>query len=346
MTDNMLNFENDYMRGACPEVMQALVRTNMEQSLGYGDDPYTGSASEKIREACGAPEAHVYLLVGGTQVNALAACAVLRHCQGVISADTGHINHHESGAVEATGHKVLALPSHDGGKLDAARVRSYLQAYWADENYAHMVEPGMLYITHPTEQGALYSLAELAGLSAVCREYRIPLYLDGARLAYALASDRNDISLKDMAALCDMFYIGGTKCGALFGEALVVPRPGVVGNLFSLIKQRGALLAKGRLLGVQFDTLFTGDLYVGNARNALAAADRLAAGLESRGYRFLAPPQTNQLFLIVDDGVVERLRPHATFSLWEHLDGGRSVIRFVTDWATSEEDVDALLALM
>ena len=320
----MLNFENDYMRGACPEVMQALVRTNMEQTLGYGDDPYTAAAVEKIREACGCPEAQIHLLIGGTQVNALAACAVLRHCQGVISPVSGHINHHESGAVEATGHKVLALPAHDGGKLRASEVREYLRAYWADENYAHMVEPGMVYVTHPTEQGGLYSLAELREMAGVCHEYRIPLYLDGARLAYALASDRNDVSLKDIAFLCDMFYIGGTKCGALFGEALVVPRPGLVGNLFSLIKQRGALLAKGRLLGVQFDTLFTDGL----------------------GYTFYAPPKTNQLFVIVDDSVVDRLRGQATFSLWEHLDDRRSAIRFVTDWATTEADVDALLELL
>lgn len=340
----MLNFENDYMRGACPAVMQALVRTNMEQSLGYGDDPYTAAAAGKIREACGCPDAQVHLLIGGTQVNALAACAVLRHCQGVISPVTGHINHHESGAVEATGHKVLAQPSHEG-KLDPDEVRGYLQSYWADENYAHMVEPGMVYITHPTEQGSLYTLSELRAMASVCREYRIPLYLDGARLAYALASDRNDITLKDIAELCDMFYIGGTKCGALFGEALVVPRPGLVGNLFSLIKQRGALLAKGRLLGVQFDTLFTGDLYVKNARNALIAAERLASGLAARGYRFHTRPQTNQIFVVVENSTADRLRGHATFSLWEHLDEGHSVIRLVTDWATSAEDVEALLEL-
>ena len=342
----MLNFENDYMRGACPEVMQALVRTNMEQSMGYGDDPYTKDAVERIRAACGAPEAQVHLLIGGTQVNALSACAVLRHCQGVISPVSGHINHHESGAVEATGHKVLALPAHDGGKLRAAEVREYLRAYWADENYAHMVEPGMVYVTHPTEQGGLYSLAELREMAAVCREFRIPLYLDGARLAYALASDRNDISLKDIAALCDMFYICGTKCGALFGEALVVPSPGLVGNLFSLIKQRGALLAKGRLLGVQFAALFTDGLYERVGKAALSAADRLAAGLTAKGYRFLAPPQTNQLFVIVDNTVVDSLRGQVTFSLWEHLDDHRSVIRFVTDWATATADVDALLALL
>ena len=239
----MLNFECDYMKGACPAVLQRLIETNMDETLGYGADPYCRSAIERIRAACGCPEARVYFLTGGTQVNATAMYAVLRHCQGVISPVTGHINHHESGAVEATGHKVIALPGHDGGKLKAEDVERYLKDYWADENYAHIVEPGMVYITHPTELGALYTMDELNALSSVCRRYRIPLYLDGARLAYALASDKTDITLEDIASLCDIFYIGGTKCGALFGEALVVPRPKLTGELFSIIKQRGAMLA-------------------------------------------------------------------------------------------------------
>lgn len=309
----MLNFENDYMRGACPEVMEALVRTNMEQTLGYGDDPYTAAAVDKIRSACGCPDAQVRLLIGGTQVNALAICAVLRHCQGVISPLTGHINHHESGAVEATGHKVLALPAHDGGKLRASEVREYLRAYWADENCAHMVEPGMVYVTHPTEQGGLYSLAELREMAGVCHEYRIPLYLDGARLAYALASDRNDVSLRDIASLCDIFYIGGTKCGALFGEALVVPRPGLVGNLFSLIKQRGALLAKGRLLGVQFATLFTDGLYERVGRNAISAAGVSPPAFQPRdtvSWPNLRPTSSSSLSTI-PSSTASAARPHS-----------------------------------
>lgn len=342
----MLNFECDYMKGACPAVLRRLVETNMDETLGYGADPYCQSATERIREACGCHGARVYFLTGGTQVNATVMYAVLRHCQGVISPVTGHINHHESGAVEATGHKVIALPGHDGGKLNVPEVRDYLKAYRADENYAHIVEPGMVYITHPTELGALYTLDELKELSAVCREYRIPLYLDGARLAYALASGKTDITLKDIASLCDIFYIGGTKCGALFGEALVIPDPGLTGELFSIIKQRGAMLAKGRLLGLQFDTLFTDGLYERNGRNAIGTAEMLADGLKAKGYSFLIPPQTNQLFVIMNNAVIERLRKDVTFSLWEHVDADRSAIRLVTDWATPKADIEALLALL
>ena len=342
----MLNFECDYMKGACPAVLQRLIETNMDETLGYGADPYCRSAIERIRAACGCPEARVYFLTGGTQVNATAMYAVLRHCQGVISPVTGHINHHESGAVEATGHKVIALPGHDGGKLNAKEVRDYLKAYRADENYAHIVEPGMVYITHPTELGALYTLDELKELSAVCREYRIPLYLDGARLAYALASGKTDITLKDIASLCDIFYIGGTKCGALFGEALVIPDPGLTGELFSIIKQRGAMLAKGRLLGLQFDTLFTDGLYERNGRNAIGTAEMLADGLKAKGYSFLIPPQTNQLFVIMDNAGIGQLRKVVSFSLWEHVDADRSAIRLVTDWATPKADIEALLALL
>ena len=340
----MLNFECDYMKGACPAVLKRLVDTNMEETLGYGDDPYCKAAADRIRRACHTPDAQVHFLMGGTQVNALAAYAVLRHCQGVMSPVTGHINHHESGAVEATGHKVIALPQH-GGKLDPAEVRDYIKAYWADENFAHIVEPGMVYITHPTEMGTLYTRQELVEMASVCREYSVPLYMDGARLAYALASDSNDISLEDIASLCDMFYIGGTKCGALFGEALVV-RPSLTGNLFSLIKQRGAMLAKGRLLGLQFDALFTDNLYVTNARNAIDMAALLVNGLEAKGYRFLVPPQTNQLFVVMDNDTIARLRKEVTFSLWEHVDARTSVVRLVTDWSTKKADVEALLALL
>ena len=342
----MLNFECDYMKGACREVLDRLVRTNMDETPGYGADTYCQSATERIREACGCPGARVYFLTGGTQVNATVMYAVLRQCQGVISPVTGHINHHESGAVEATGHKVIALPGHDGGKLNAKEVRDYLKAYRADENYAHIVEPGMVYITHPTELGALYTLDELKELSAVCREYRIPLYLDGARLAYALASDRTDITLKDIASLCDIFYIGGTKCGALFGEALVIPDPGLTGELFSIIKQRGAMLAKGRLLGLQFDTLLSDGLYERNGRNAIETAEMLAEGLKTKGHSFLIPPQPHQLFVIMNNAGIERLRKDVTFSLWEHVDADRSAIRLVTDWATPKADIEALLALL
>lgn len=338
----MLNFECDYMKGACKDVLQRLIDTNMEETPGYGADRYCESAARKIREACCCPDAGVYFLTGGTQTNATVMYAVLRHCQGVISPVTGHINHHESGAVEATGHKVIALPGHEG-KLDADEIRQYLKSYWADENYAHMVEPGMVYITHPTELGTLYSLEELKRISGVCREYSIPLYMDGARLAYALASGRTDISLQDIASLCDIFYIGGTKCGALFGEALVIPDQKLTGNLFSIIKQRGAMLAKGRLLGLQFDTLFTDGLYTKLAENAIKTADMLVKGLEDKGYVFHVKPQTNQIFVIADNSTVERLRKDIYFSVWEHLSGDKSVIRLVTDWSTSSSDIESLV---
>lgn len=340
----MLNFECDYMKGACKDVLQRLTDTNMEETPGYGADRYCESAALKIREACRCPDARVYFLTGGTQTNATVMYAVLRHCQGVISPVTGHINHHESGAVEATGHKVIALPGHEG-KLDADEIRQYLKSYWEDENYAHMVEPGMVYITHPTELGTLYSLEELKRISGVCREYSIPLYMDGARLAYALASGRTDISLQDIASLCDIFYIGGTKCGALFGEALVIPEPGLTGNLFSIIKQRGAMLAKGRLLGLQFDTLFTDGLYTKLAENAIKTADLLVKGLEEKGYVFHVKPQTNQIFVVTDNGTAERLRKDIYFSVWEHLSEDKCVIRLVTDWSTDRSDVESLVRL-
>lgn len=341
----MLNFECDYMKGACPEIIRRLADTNMEATLGYGDDPYSKSAAGLIRRACGAPDAQVYFLMGGTQTNALAAYAVLRHCQGVISPVTGHINHHESGAVEATGHKVIALPHHNG-KLDAGEVEEYIRSYWEDENHTHIVEPGMVYITHPTELGTLYTRQELVEMAAICRRYSIPLYMDGARLAYALASPDNDITLEDIAALCDMFYIGGTKCGALFGEALVIPGSGIAGNLFSIIKQRGAMLAKGRLLGLQFDTLFRDGLYTRLAENAISKAKRLADGLKSKGYRFHVPPQTNQIFTIADNNTVERLRKDVLLSVWEHLPDDNCVIRLVTDWSTGDSDIDSLVGLL
>lgn len=341
----MLYFECDYMEGAHPEVLRRLVETNMEKTPGYCTDEYCRQAGEKIRAVCSLPDADVYFLAGGTQTNALVVQAFLKHCQGVISAASGHINHHESGAIEATGHKVIVLPSKNG-KLNAATIGQYISSYWADENFEHIVEPGMVYITQPTELGTLYSLAELTAISAVCRKFHVPLYIDGARLGYALASHYNDVTLSDIARLSDVFYIGGTKCGALFGEALVIPRNGFVGNLFSLIKQRGAMTAKGRLLGVQFSTLFTDGLYTEICKNAIDTAAVLTEGLRAKGYVFHTEPVTNQLFLVMEDRQIAELRKSVSFSEWEHLDGGRTLIRFVTNWATSADDVAKLLELL
>ena len=287
----------------------------------------------------------MFFISGGTQTNQIVIDAMLRPHEGVIAADTGHINGHEAGAVEATGHKVLTIP-HRNGKLDAGDVRDYLQTFYANDSYWHMVFPGMIYLSHPSEYGTLYSRAELEALSAVCREFHIPLFLDGARLGYALASPGNDVTLQDLAALCDAFYIGGTKVGALCGEAVVFPRHGAPEHFATLIKRRGALLAKGRLLGLQFDALFTDDLYLRISRNAIAMAQRLREGLRSKGYPLYMENPTNQIFVILDEAQRRRLAQQVSFSFWEPLPDGRSVVRFATSWATTAENVDALIALL
>ena len=287
----------------------------------------------------------MFFISGGTQTNQIVIDAMLHPYEGVIAADTGHINGHEAGAVEATGHKVLTI-LHRNGKLDAGDVRDYLQTFYANDSHWHMVFPGMVYLSHPSEYGTLYTRAELEALSAVCREYHIPLFLDGARLGYALASPGNDVTLPDLAALCDAFYIGGTKVGALCGEAVVFPRHGAPEHFGTLIKRRGALLAKGRLLGVQFDALFTDDLYLRISRNAIAMAQRLKEGLKAKGYPLYMENPTNQIFVILDEAQRSRLSQQVSFSFWETLPDGRTVVRFATSWATTAENVDTLIDLL
>lgn len=342
----MLHFESDYTRGACPAVLERLVATNAGQTPGYGADGHCAKARKLILDACGlsADEAEVQFLVGGTQTNATIIDGLLRHCQGVIAADSAHVNVHESGAIEASGHKVIALPGHDG-KLDADEVDAYIKSFYRDDTWPHMTMPGMVYISHPTELGTLYSLEELTALSNVCRSNEIPLYMDGARMAYALGSDASRVKLTDIARLCDAFYIGGTKCGALFGEAAVV-RKGLIPRLFSLIKQHGALLAKGRLLGVQFEALFTDGVYERQGRHAVEMAMKLRDGMRSRGYRVLFPSPTNQQFFVLPNSVVESLSKVAGFEHWGPAGDSESAVRFVVDWGTREEDVDALLAAL
>lgn len=340
----MIHFDTDYMRGACPEIMNRLAGTNMEQTPGYGTDHYTRRAKNLIRIACATPEAEVFFLVGGTQTNATVIDGVLARHEGVIAAETGHINVHESGAVEATGHKVLTLPSHDG-KLDAAEVDAYITTFYTDDTYEHMVAPGMVYISYPTEWGTLYTRKELTELSGVCRRHGVPLFIDGARLGYGLAG-APDLTLPDIASLCDVFYIGGTKVGALFGEAVVVTKPGLIKHIVPLVKQHGALLAKGRLLGLQFETLFTDRLYERLGRHGVEAAMRLRDGFEARGFRPLIPSPTNQQFFRLPNEVVDRLATGATFELWGPRGEKESTVRFVTDWATSREDVERLLELL
>ena len=341
----MLSFENDYSEGAHPAVLQALADSNLIQQPGYGFDCWCDLARDTIRAACRAPEADVYFISGGTQTNAVVISSWLAPYEGVIAAETGHINVHEAGAIEFTGHKVLTLPQHDG-KIDPGRLEDYLAAFHADGSREHMVFPGMVYLSHPTEYGTLYTRSELARISHICHHYGIPLFLDGARLGYGLAAPGTDVDLPFLAEVCDVFYIGGTKVGALCGEAVVFPRDNAPPHFFTMVKQRGALMAKGRLLGVQFDALFTGDLYGKISRHAIAMAMKLKAGLKERNIPFLIDSPTNQQFVILENERLERLRGKVRFSVWEPVDETRTAVRFATSWATTEENVDKLLALL
>lgn len=341
----MISFSSDYIAGAHPQILKRLLETNLEPLPGYGEDPYCAGAKEKIRAACGCPEAQVELLTGGTQTNQLVISTLLREHEGVIAARTGHISTHEAGAIEYSGHKVLELPQHNG-KLDAAEVERYIRDLYADENREHMVFPGMVYISHPTEYGTLYSKQELEALSRICRTHKIPLYLDGARLGYALMSRETDVSLPDIAALCDVFYIGGTKVGALCGEAVVFTRNNRPPHFTGAMKRRGALLAKGRLLGVQFDTLFTDGLYFELGRHAIEMAEQLKALLHEKGVRFYLESPTNQQFVILDDGQAEALRKQVSFSFWEKYGPDQTVFRFATGWSTTAEDLEFLRSVL
>ncbi len=341
----MLSFESDYTEGAHPQILKHLSETNLEQLSGYGADDYCVRAKQKIKTACDCPEADVHFLVGGTQTNAVVISALLRDYEGVISATTGHVNAHESGAIEYTGHKVITLPSHDG-KLDASEVCAWIQTFYDDTSYEHMVFPGMVYISHPTEYGTLYTKSELVALSDVCRQYQIPLYMDGARLGYALASHSTDLTLADIAQLCDVFYIGGTKVGALCGEAVVFTKANTPKHMLTIIKQHGALLAKGRLLGIQFDTLFTDGLYEKISRNAIDMAEKLKQILRDKGYEFFKETETNQQFVILENDKMEQLKQQVKFNFWERLDEHHTVVRFATSWATTSEQIDALKAIL
>lgn len=340
----MLYFENDYCEGAHPAILRKLMETNLEKAPGYGTDPYCASAKEKIRAACESPEADVTFISGGTQTNAVVIASMLRRWEGVIAAATGHVAAHEAGAIEFTGHKVLALP-HENGKLKAAEVKAYCSTFYADDNHDHMVFPGMVYISHPTEYGTRYTKAELEALSAVCHEYQIPLFLDGARLGYGLMAEGTDVTLPDIARLTDVFYIGGTKVGALCGEAVVFPH-GEPAHFLTMVKQEGALMAKGRLMGIQFDVLFTDDLYLEISKNAIQTANALKKGLTKKGYSFLMDSPTNQIFVILSDQQLAALEGVAKFGFWEKYDDTHTVMRIATSWATRMEEIDALLAVM
>ena len=340
----MLLFRCDYAEGAHPEILRRLTETNFEQLDGYGCDPYTESAKRKILAACNCPEGEVHFLVGGTQTNATVIAALLQGYEGAVAVETGHIGVHEAGAVEYTGHKVLTLPQHLG-KMDAGELEAFLAAFSADVNKDHMVWPGLVYISLSTEYGTIYSRAELAELHEIAGRYGLPLFIDGARLGYALASPTCDYTLADLKDLCDVFYIGGTKVGALCGEAVVFPRKAPK-HFFTTIKQHGALLAKGRLLGVQFDTLFTDGLYGRIAANAIERAREMIAVLKAKGIPFFLESPTNQQFVILENGYMEKLGKEVGFDIWQPFDPTHTVVRFATSWATTKEQIEKLRELL
>lgn len=340
-----LDFFSDYMEGAAPEILQRLVETNLEKTPGYGTDDYCKSAADKIRTACAAPDAEVFFLSGGTQTNKTVIMALLRAWEGVISAKTGHIAVHEAGAIENGGHKVFDLPEHLG-KLDPAEVEAAFANFEADGNHDHMPAPALVYISHPTETGTLYSKAELEALSTIAHRHGAKLYLDGARLGYGLASSQTDVTLADIARTCDAFYIGGTKVGALFGEAVVFPKKGTAPHFFTFMKQQGALLAKGRILGIQFDTLFTDGLYERLGRHANELAYKVRAALTAKGYEVVFGSVTNQTFIRLTNDEWERLSKIVGLSFWEKPDAEHTVARIATSWATREEDIDRMLELL
>lgn len=338
----MIRFECDYAEGAHPKIMEKLMQTNMEQTIGYSEDKYCDEARELLKKLCNAPSSDVHFLVGGTQTNTTFIASVLRPYQGVISASTGHINVHETGAIESTGHKVLALESKDG-KISAQQVRACYLSHYNDESYEHMVQPGMVYISFPTENGTLYSKSELVEMHDVCKELNLPLYIDGARLGYGLNSPKNDLKLTDFVELCDAFYIGGTKEGMLFGEAIVINNPNLQKNFRYMIKQKGGMFAKGRLLGLQYLALFENDLYNEISLHADKLALKIRAAFEEKGINMLYDSYTNQQYPILPNEVLKKLAKKYSYSFWCATDEDNSAVRFCTSWATKAEDVEELL---
>ena len=336
----MRTFECDYTEGAHPRILKALAETNMEQMSGYGFDPYTARAAEKIKAACNAADAAVTFFTGGTQTNMIVLDLLLQPYEGVISPKTGHINVHEAGAIEFTGHKVLSLPENDG-VLDVDALESYLCTFYADATHEHMVRPGAVYLTHPTEYGTLYTKAQMERVRALCDRFDMKLYVDGARLGYALGCPENDLTLSDLARLCDAFSIGGTKLGALVGEAVVFPKEAPK-MLLSQVKRHGGLLAKGRVLGVQFDAFFTDGLYETIGKEAIRHAKRIRGILIGKGYPLAWNSPTNQQFIILSDAEAEKLRAFVGFDLWGRADDTHWIARFTSSWSTTDADVDEL----
>lgn len=341
----MIRLACDYQEGCHPKILERMVQTNLESTVGYGFDPYCESAKAKIKQACGTPNAEVYLLVGGTQTNSTVIRAILRPCEGVIAVTTGHVNGHEAGAIEFGGHKVLTLPSHDG-KMNAQELDRYITGTFTDSSWEHGVIPAMVYISQSTETGSVYSLSELEAIAAVAHKHGMPLFIDGARLGYGLASEGCDVTLKDVARLADVFYIGGTKVGALLGEAVVFTNTRYAKNFFTIMKQSGAVLAKGRVIGLQFDTLFTDDLYMQISRHAVAMAMKLKAALQAKGYRFFSESPSNQQFVIMDNDKLKAFEEKVQVSHWCAVDEHHTAVRLCTSWATTEETIDRVIELL
>lgn len=341
----MVSFESDYIEGALPEILDALVKTNMEQLSGYGADEYTQSAKEKIKKACNCPKAQVAFITGGTQTNQLVISTMLKQYEGVVAPQTGHVSSHEAGAIEYTGSKVITIPGHNG-KMDAVELKQYLSDFYSDGNHEHMVFPGMVYISFPTEYGTIYSKKELSDIYKVTQEYKLPLFVDGARLGYGLASKQCDMTLPEFASLCDIFYIGGTKVGALCGEAIVYTKGNMPEHFENLTKKHGALLAKGRLNGIQFDTLFTDNLYFKAAEHAIEMAELVKNAFKTKGYKFLLDSPTNQQFIILENSKMQELSKKVKFCFWEKVDENHTAVRFATSWATKKENVELLQKLI
>ena len=341
----MIYFESDYTEGAHPKILERLNETNMIQASGYGHDEFCESAKNKIQKTINCPNAQIQFITGGTQTNQIVIDTMLKPFEGVVSAQTGHVNSHEAGAIEYTGHKVIPIPQHEG-KIDGTELNDYLETFFNDGNNEHMVFPGMVYISHPTEYGTLYTKNELTKISSVCRKNNIPLFMDGARLGYGIMAKSSDLSLEDIAELCDVFYIGGTKCGALCGEAVVFTKNNMPQHFENLVKKHGALLAKGRLLGVQFDALFTDNLYLEISKNAIDTAEVLKKALKEKGYRFLLDSPTNQQFVILENKFMEELKKSVKFNFWEKYDKDHTVVRFATSWSTKMKNVEKLINLL
>lgn len=338
----MIRFECDYAEGMHPRILEKMIATNMNQTIGYSEDPYCDRARDLIRQACGREDADVHFLVGGTQTNLTVIASVLRPHQGVLCASSGHLNVHETGAIEATGHKVIVLPSEDG-KITAQQIQNAYDSHWADATHEHIVQPGMVYISQPTENGTAYTKEELEAINKVCRACHLPLFIDGARLGYALAMDDNDLTLQDMTNLADIFYIGGTKVGAMMGEAVVIVNPALKQDFRYIIKQRGGMLAKGRFLGIQFETLFADGLYFEVSKHAVGLAMQIRRAFEKKGVSMRYDSKTNQQFPILPNEMMEKLAKKYSFSFWEKVDESHTAVRFCTSWATKEENVMELL---